>query len=144
MDVSHKHLNISDAEWAQFMAIFHDVCGEFALARDDVAALDALLASMKADCVVGEGEQPWPEPKPSPAHGGRAYRLAGGVYPIALFVDRLVDALLADERVNIPVDGTKRNEASLKCGSAPLRFSYILREFLENIPENPALSPSGT
>ena len=73
-----------------------------------------------------------------------AYRLAGGVSPIALFVDRLVDALLADERVNIPVDGTKRNEASLKCGSAPLRFSYILREFLENIPENPALSPSGT
>ena len=76
--------------------------------------------------------------------GNRLYARLGGVYPIALFVDRLVDALLADERVNIPVDGTKRNEASLKCGSAPLRFSYILREFLENIPENPAHSPSGT
>jgi len=36
------------------------------------------------------------------------------VYPLALFVDRLVDALLADARVGIPVDGTKRNEASLK------------------------------
>ena len=38
----------------------------------------------------------------------------GKVYPIALFVDRLVDALLADKRVKIPTDGQKRNEASLK------------------------------
>ena len=32
MDVSHKPQHLGRG-WAQFMAIFHDVCGEFALAR---------------------------------------------------------------------------------------------------------------
>eukprot|EP00966_Prymnesium_polylepis_P142337 3286787-Prymnesium_polylepis.1 len=66
------------------------------------------------DCVVFPGERPWRDPGPMRPSGNRLYAKVGGVYPIALFVDRLVDALLADERVAIPTDGTKRNEASLK------------------------------
>ena len=34
MDACHKHLNISEAEWRAFMAIFGDVCGECGLAAD--------------------------------------------------------------------------------------------------------------
>merc|ERR1711988_1142983 len=55
-----------------------------------------------------------PSPGLSLPRGNSLYARCGGVYPIALFVDRLVDALLQDERVRIPFDGQKRNEASLK------------------------------
>ena len=122
MDVSHKHLNISEAEWAQFIHIFHDVCGEFSLPGDDIEALESLLVTMKEDCVLQPGERPWPEPQPAPLPKSGAYALAGGVYPIALFVDRLVDALLSDERIDIPVDGSKRNEASLKYLTTEVRW----------------------
>ena len=38
----------------------------------------------------------------------------GGVYPIALFVDRLVDALIADDRFEVATDAVKRTPSSLK------------------------------
>lgn len=76
--------------------------------------LNALMISMMDECVVWEGERPARDPGPARPSGNNLYARVGGVYPIALFVDRWVDALLHDERVAIPVDGQKRNEASLK------------------------------
>ena len=52
----------------------------------------------------------------------------GGVYQIALFADRLVDALLSDDRVAVPVDGSKRNESSLK---------YLVTEVLCKVSGGP-------
>merc|ERR1719420_2544222 len=72
------------------------------------------MISMMDDCIVYPGERVPRDPGPLRPSGNRLYAKVGGVYPLALFVDRLVDALLADERVEIPTDGTKRNEASLK------------------------------
>merc|ERR1719408_418085 len=108
IDEAHKHLNISEGEWGVFMHIFNDVCLEFGLPADDVDDLNALMISMEEDCVVYPGERPRRDPGPARPGGHHAYGLVGGVYPIALFVDRLVDALVGDERFELPVDGTKR------------------------------------
>eukprot|EP00746_Dinoflagellata_sp_MGD_P071615 gnl/MRDRNA2_/MRDRNA2_29147_c0_seq1.p1 gnl/MRDRNA2_/MRDRNA2_29147_c0~~gnl/MRDRNA2_/MRDRNA2_29147_c0_seq1.p1 ORF type:complete len:1311 (-),score=279.25 gnl/MRDRNA2_/MRDRNA2_29147_c0_seq1:370-4302(-) len=114
MAESHKHLNISPLEWGNFMEIFRDVCREFALPESDTEDLAAILLSMEEDCVVHTGEEVPQKPGLALLEGESLYARLGGVYPIALFTDRLVDALLTDKRVKIPVDGQKRNEASLK------------------------------
>lgn len=114
MDEAHKHLNISEREWDVFMTVFNDVCAEFGLPSEDVDDLNALMISMMDEIVCFPGERPRPDPGPMRPGGNSLYARVGGVYPIALFVDRLVDALLADDRVQIPIDGTKRNEGSLK------------------------------
>jgi len=125
MAASHKHLNIVPTEWTCFMTVFHEVCSEFGLPQGDVDDLASILNSMEPDCVVHPGETVPPAPARAVRGEASLYSRAGGVYPLALFADRLVDALLADKRVNIPVDGQKRNEASLKylftevvCGAA--------------------------
>merc|ERR1719436_130908 len=69
---------------------------------------------MEEDCVVQPGERVPRDPGAFQPSGNHLYARVGGVYPIALFVDRLVDALIADSRVHIPCDAQKRNEASLK------------------------------
>jgi len=114
MDHAHKHLSISEDEWARFMEIFNEVCDEFGLPAGDVDDLNAMLISMEEDIVVYPGERGPADPGPMRPSGTSTYARAGGVYPLALFVDRLVDALLADPRVHIPQDSQKRNEASLK------------------------------
>merc|ERR1719456_2020561 len=114
MEEAHKHLNISNAEWERFMEIFNSVCEEFQLPDDLAGDLNALMISMEFDCVVQAGETAPRNPGPMQPRGNSLYARCGGVYPIALFVDRLVDALLQDQRVRIPCDGQKRNEASLK------------------------------
>mmetsp|Transcript_108176 Transcript_108176/g.279749 ORF Transcript_108176/g.279749 Transcript_108176/m.279749 type:complete len:891 (+) Transcript_108176:83-2755(+) len=114
IDVAHKHLNISEDEWSVFMEIFNQVCGEFGLAPEVIDDLNALMISMEMDCVVYPGEHVPRDPGPARPAGSSLYARIGGVYPIALFVDRVVDALLDDERVGLPVDTQKRNEASLK------------------------------
>jgi len=114
MDEAHKHLNISEGEWGVFMELFNEVCNEFGLSGDVVGDLNALMISMEMDCVVYPGERARAAPAPVQPRGTSIYARAGGVYPLALFADRLVDALLQDERAAIPVDSQKRNEASLK------------------------------
>merc|ERR1719352_2078774 len=96
------------------MNIFNDVCNEFNLPPDDRDDLNALMISMMDECVVFPGDPVPPDPGPARPSGSSIYARAGGVYPIALYADRLVDALLADARIAIPTDPTKRNEAALK------------------------------
>ena len=122
MALSHKHLAITAREWDAFMAAFYSVTEEFDLPTSDVEDLQAVLLSMRDDC-ISEGTAADAHPAGSTTTGTAGsswfrsaplYERLGGVYPIALFVDRLIDALLADPRVAIPVDGQRRNEASLK------------------------------
>eukprot|EP00441_Pelagodinium_beii_P033832 CAMPEP_0197637400 /NCGR_PEP_ID=MMETSP1338-20131121/12637_1 /TAXON_ID=43686 ORGANISM="Pelagodinium beii, Strain RCC1491" /NCGR_SAMPLE_ID=MMETSP1338 /ASSEMBLY_ACC=CAM_ASM_000754 /LENGTH=1270 /DNA_ID=CAMNT_0043209821 /DNA_START=41 /DNA_END=3853 /DNA_ORIENTATION=- len=127
---AHKHLNITGPEWEVFMAVFRSVCQEFALPSADTEDLIAILQSTEQDCVVHPGEDVPPNPGPVHHDDKTLYALLGGVYPIALFTDRLVDAMLADKRVKIPVDGQKRNEASLK---------YLFTELVCNITGGPEI-----
>lgn len=113
IDEAHKHLNISPAEWDTFMELFNEVCDELNLPGEMIGDLNALMISMEDDCVTQPGDRVPPNPGPRVPSGNSLYAKLGGVYPIALFVDRLVDGLLADDRVHIPQD-EKRNEASLK------------------------------
>ena len=101
MAESHKHLGISEEEWGVFMEIFNDVCQEFGLPASDVDDLNALMISMEYDIVIQPGERPRADPGPWRPSGHTAYARAGGVYPIALFVDRLVDALVNDNRIPV-------------------------------------------
>merc|ERR1719456_1076311 len=96
------------------MELFNGVCGEFNLSPTDQDDLNALMISMMDECVTWDGDRVPPNPGPQRPSGNSLYARVGGVYPIALFVDRLVDAVLADHRFVIPRDGQKRNEASLK------------------------------
>jgi hemoglobin len=114
MDKAHKHLNIKQDQWDKFMELFNEVCEACGLSLDMVGDLNALMISMEDECVVQPGETVPPKPGPYRPSGSTFYARLGGVYPIAQFADRLVDALLADDRVHIPTDDHKRNEASLK------------------------------
>merc|ERR1719158_229833 len=114
LDQAHKHLNISEDEWFKFMEIFNDVCTEFGLPSEVVDDLNALMISMEEDCVTYPGDRVAPNPGAFRPGGASLYARLGGVYPIALFTDRLTDAILEDPRIEIPKDGHKRNEASLK------------------------------
>jgi len=121
MIAAHKHLNINSEQWASFMGVLHKICCEFGLPQDDVADLSAVILSMMDDCVVAPGETAPPKPREPRIRGNSLYAGIGGVYPIALFVDRIIDALLSDSTVKIAFDGQKRNSASLK---------YLLTELL--------------
>merc|ERR1711972_34014 len=114
MASSHKHLNIDEAQWGSFMDDLDETCLEFGLPTDDVRDLRAIITSLMDDCVVSEGELVPNHPVKSNPPGDSLYARIGGVYPLALFADRLVDAMLSDSRVRVPVDGVKRAEPSLK------------------------------
>jgi hypothetical protein len=107
-------LNISAEQWTSFMDDLNEICQEFSLPADDARDLTTIITSLMDDCVCAEGEPVRNHPgNPTPL-GDSLYARIGGVYPIALFADRLVDAMLTDSRVAVPLDGVKRAEPSLK------------------------------
>ena len=113
MEESHKHLGITEEQWGAFVGQLAEVCGGFPLQPDDVADIVAVIASMRPECVLEAGQRRPPNPGHPPPNGNSLYASLGGVYPIALFCDRLVDALLSDRTVQIPLDA-QRTMASLK------------------------------
>ena len=114
MATSHKHLAISEEEWGSFMAGLHDVCSELGIPAQEVKDVAAVISSLEANCIVTDGEAVPANPGHLVPPGDALYARLGGVYPISLFCDRLVDALLTDTNVKIPVDETKRTMPSLK------------------------------
>ena len=114
MAASHKHLGISEEEWGSFIESLHDVCDELGLPKQEMDDVTAVIASMQADCTLGEGEEAPPNPGRAAPAGYSLYARCGGAYPLALFADRLVDALLGDPSVNIRLDGKDRSMPSLK------------------------------
>merc|ERR1712187_770920 len=111
---SHKHLKIGPEQWASFMDDLGEICQEFSLPKEDVRDLTSIISSLMDDCVCSDDEKTSPNPGKCNPPGNSLYARIGGVYPIALFADRLVDALLTDSRVKVPLDGIKRAEPSLK------------------------------
>merc|ERR1712048_1324837 len=91
-----------------------EICQEFSLPKEDVRDLTTIISSLMDDCVCSDDESAPPSPGKRTPPGDSLYARIGGVYPIALFADRLVDALLTDSRVKVPLDGVKRAEPSLK------------------------------
>merc|ERR1712048_78296 len=67
------------------------------------AELQSILAGFKDQCVVNRGEVAPQDPGMCRAKppGNSAYAMLGGVYPIALFVDRLVEKVLQGDRVQV-------------------------------------------
>ena len=76
--------------------------------------VSAAIASMHADIVVTDGEGVPANPGHPMPRGGSVYARMGGAYPVALFCDRLIDALLGDKSVRIEIDESQRTMASLK------------------------------
>ena len=106
MAASHKHLSISPEEWAAFIDSLHEVCDELGLPKQETDDVAAVVASMRAGCTLAEGEEAPPNPGPPPPSRclpTSLYARLGGCYPLALFSDRLVDALLGDSSVVITV-----------------------------------------
>ena len=63
--------------------------------------------------LLGDGERRPQNPGHPAPRGWSLYARLGGVYPLALFVDRLIDALLSNRAVKIPLDA-RRTAGSLK------------------------------
>jgi hypothetical protein len=103
MDVAHKHLGITGAEWNSFIAVADTVFQKLGVDARTQADLQAILASFKDQCVVKSGETVPEDPGMCRARpqGNQAYAQLGGVYPIALFADRLVDKVLQSDRMQV-------------------------------------------
>jgi hypothetical protein len=121
---SHKHLAISAAEWGSFTQVLDGVCAALGVAADDAADLHAVVASMRADCTIADGEAAPRNPGKRAPRGKSLYARLGGVYPIALFADRLVDALLSDRTVRIPL-GTSGRTVRLQLTSVHILLHLL-------------------
>jgi len=101
MEEAHKHLAISPAQWNSFMGDAKGVFERVGLDIHTKQELLSLLEGFQSECVVKPGERVPADPgrmKPQAAMPLLYHRL-GGVYPIAQFVDRLVDLVLAGTTV---------------------------------------------
>jgi len=141
MAAAHKHLCITPAQWEVFMQDARDVLTELGVESGAKGDLLGILQSFQADCTVTAGEVAPADPgRPKPAAGseGTLYYRLGGVYPIAQFVDRLVEAVLKGDRVKIDLDKvedpqSKRHAAGLK---------YMVTELICNCTGGPEIVTS--
>jgi len=106
MDEAHKHLAISSDQWTAFMTDASTVFRRFNL--DDATKLElcGILSTYRSACVLGPNEAIPEDPgllRPK-GNGSTLYQRLGGVYPIAQFVDTLVDKVLAGDRVHVESD----------------------------------------
>jgi len=135
MEVAHMHLAITEAQWKSFVSDAKRVFHELQLDVETRAELQSILESFKAQCVLKQGETAPRDPGMCRAkpHGNTAYSQLGGVYPIALFADRVVEAVLRGDRVQVQWDrlddtAGKRHPPGLK---------YMFTELLCNSAGGP-------
>merc|ERR1712048_825142 len=119
MDVAHKHLGITGMQWDSFMTDADRVFADFKIAPGTQRELRAILASFRQQCTLSPGEVAPSDPGNTPPSGSSLYAALGGVYPIAQFVDRLVDVVLTGDSLQAPlkvVHGahSERHPAGLK------------------------------
>jgi len=133
MDIAHKHLNISQAQWVKFMADAGVVFVEFNMDEATQKELHGILESFRTQCIIAPGEKV-PEDKGlcrKPPAGSSLYAQAGGVYPLARFVNELIESAF-QERLKIFQDNT-RTLAGLK---------YLVTELVCNVAGGPELVTS--
>merc|ERR1711904_429820 len=122
MAAAHKHLSITPAQWEAFMQDAQTVLTELGVESGAKNDLIGILQSFRSDCIVAPGETSPADPgrpKPAPGSEGTLYYRLGGVYPIAQFVDRLVEAIIKGDRVQIDFNkvedpNSKRHAQGLK------------------------------
>merc|ERR1719191_1570996 len=93
MEAAHKHLAITAKQWKSFVEDATMVFENLGVDADTQGELLAILAGFKAQVIVEHGEPVPEDPGMCRArpHGNNAYAQLGGVYPLALFADRLVE-----------------------------------------------------
>merc|ERR1711904_612799 len=105
------------AQWDSFMGCADRVFREFKVDQATQQDLRGILASLRGQIIVTDGAALPPDPAlcRKPPSGTSLYAQAGGVYPLARFVDALVDLALASSDLGIPPDPTfKRTPPGLK------------------------------
>jgi len=102
--------------------------------------LQSILAGFRDQCVVNRGEVSPPDPGMCRARpqGNAAYAQLGGVYPIALFADRLVDRVLQGNQVQV-----QWNHADDPRGNRhPPGLKYMVTELLCHAAGGPEMVTS--
>merc|ERR1711904_181673 len=141
MAAAHKHLCITPAQWEVFMKDAGDVLTKLGVESGAKGDLLGILQSFQADCTVTAGEVAPADPgRPKPAAGseGTLYYRLGGVYPIAQFVDRLVETILKGDRVKIDLNNVE--DAQSKRHAAGLK--YMVTELICNCTGGPEVVTS--
>merc|ERR1719230_33401 len=108
IDEAHMHLVITPPEWNRFMGIADQTFTRIAVPAAARRELIEILSSFQQQCVLPAGAPPPPDPgapRPHPSSVGTAFQRLGGVYPIAMFADRVVTALLEDSKKRRPAVG---------------------------------------
>eukprot|EP00747_Dinoflagellata_sp_TGD_P171928 gnl/TRDRNA2_/TRDRNA2_207184_c0_seq1.p1 gnl/TRDRNA2_/TRDRNA2_207184_c0~~gnl/TRDRNA2_/TRDRNA2_207184_c0_seq1.p1 ORF type:complete len:698 (-),score=106.53 gnl/TRDRNA2_/TRDRNA2_207184_c0_seq1:40-2022(-) len=132
MEYSHKHLGISIAEWNSFVADASRVFREFNLEQSVHQELLAVIQGFQSQCTVQPGEAVPDDPGLSRQRpdGEHSYAQLGGIYPIAHYVNDLVDAVLQGPlalRVRWDANGPR----------SPAALKYLFTELLANATGGP-------
>ena len=131
MEEAHMHLAISHDEWERFMAVADETLAEKEVPVAARRELREILAGFRDQCVLPRGRQPPTDPgapRPHPSSVGTAFHRLGGVYPIAQFADRLVEALLSPPHDAIGVQFDAIDDADAR--RHPPGLKYLLTEQL--------------
>lgn len=141
MAAAHKHLNITPAQWDTFIQDAKNVMAELEVEAGLKKELIGILQSFRTDCIVDRGETAAPDPgrpKPAPGSEGTLYYRLGGVYPIAQFVDRLVEAVLKGDRVKVDMKVTEDERSQRH----PPGLKYMVTELVCNCTGGPEVVTS--
>merc|ERR1719399_1523357 len=102
--------------------------------------LQAILAGFKDQCVLQHGEAVPEDPGRCRARpiGNSPYSQLGGVYPLALFADRLVDEVLKGDRVQVQWNQVQDTRGARH----PPGLKYMVTELLCHSAGGPELPTS--
>jgi len=133
-------LAISPAQWKSFIDDATLVFEKLGVDAGTQCELLSILASFKAECVVQHGEPVPEDPGMCRArpNGNGAYSQLGGVYPLALFADRLVDNVLQDDRLQVQWSDVEDASGTRH----PPGLKYVLTELLCHSAGGPELPTS--
>lgn len=140
MEAAHKHLAITAAQWESFISDAVLVFQKIGVDPRTQSEFLAILSGFQDQCVIHRGELVPEDPgmcrgRPE---GSLAYAQLGGVYPLALFADRLVDKVLQGDRVQV-----QRNTVDDLTGSRhPPGLNYMITELLCHMAGGPELPTS--
>ena len=128
MDVAHKHLDISPRQWDAFMQDAALTMQALHIDEATQAELGDIFTTFRAQVIVDRaaGERVPPDPKRcrKPPDGHSTYAQAGGVYPLASFVEALVELSLASADLAIRHDDVKKAGATRHAPG----LTYLLTE----------------
>jgi len=140
MEEAHKHLAITSDQWSAFMADARQVFQTFNLDSATQLELCGILSTYQSACVLAPGEQAPADPgllRPK-GTGSTLYQRLGGVYPIAQFVDRLIESVLKGDRVHIEHDRLD----DLQGKRHPPGLKYMVTELVCNCAGGPEVVTS--